>query len=150
MVKALIYIFISIIFIDIIIRDRRDKIILNKSNISLLFLGLILSVIEKDFVERILGAAVYVLPFILIYSYGSDFLEKDCMGVGDIKLVISLGFLLKFESFYKVLLFVNISFIIPLFFLVVKYLFFKKVDKEIAFGPFLILAYILLLFWGEI
>ena len=145
MVKTLIYIFIFIIFIEIIKRDVEERIILNKSNLALLFCGVILGIIEKNLAERVLGAAIYTMPFILIYGYGSDYLEKECLGVGDIKLITSLGALLKFENFFKVLLFINISFIIPLIFLLGKYLLTKKIDKEIAFGPFLVLAYILIL-----
>lgn len=147
MVKIIIYIFIFLILIEITLRDRREKIILNKSNISLFFIGIILGIIENNFLERILGAAVYALPFILIYGYGSDFLGKECLGVGDVKLTISLGCLLKFENLYNVLLFLNICFIVPTIYFITKYLLTKKVDKEIAFGPFLILAYIVVFIW---
>ena len=145
MVKTLIYIFIFGIFVEIIKRDMREKIILNKSNLALLFCGIILGIMEKNLTERVLGAAVYTIPFILIYGYGSDYLEKECLGMGDIKLITSLGMLLKFKNLFKVLLFINISFVTPLIFLLGKYLLTKKIDKEIAFGPFLILAYILIL-----
>lgn len=145
MVKTLIYISILVLFVEICVRDKKQRVILNKSNVSLLFLGLILGVLENNLFERVLGAAAYTLPFILIYGYGSDILGMECIGVGDIKLMISLGTILKFENFYKVLLFINISFILPLFFLIVKYLLVKRIDREIAFGPFLIGACILTL-----
>ena len=61
-----------------------------------------------------------------------------------IKLVTSLGFLLKFNTFFDILIFLNISFIIPLIYIGGKYIFFKKLDKDIAFGPFLILSYIVI------
>ncbi|WP_297430956.1 prepilin peptidase [uncultured Cetobacterium sp.] len=145
MVKVIVYFFIVVILLEIIIRDVREKIILNKSNLALLFLGIILGFLEGDLQERILGAALYTLPFILIYGYGSDILNKECIGMGDVKLVTSLGFLLKFDKVFDILIFLNISFITPLIYLGGKYIFLKKLDKDIAFGPFLILSYFLVI-----
>ena len=145
MVKVIVYFFIVVILLEIIIRDVREKIILNKSNLALLFLGIILGFLEGDLQERILGAALYTLTFILIYGYGSDILNKECIGMGDVKLVTSLGFLLKFDKVFDILIFLNISFITPLIYLGGKYIFLKKLDKDIAFGPFLILSYFLVI-----
>ena len=145
MVKVIVYFFIAIILLEVIIRDVREKIVLNRSNLGLLFLGGILGFLEGDLEERILSAALYTLPFILIYGYGSDILNKECMGMGDVKLITSLGFLLKFNKVFDILIFLNISFIIPLIYLGGKYIYFKKLDKDIAFGPFLILSYFLVI-----
>ncbi|MHA4988305.1 prepilin peptidase [Cetobacterium somerae] len=145
MVKVIVYFFIIVILLEIIIRDIREKIILNKSNLGLLFLGGILGFLEGDLQERLLSAALYALPFILIYGYGSDILNKECIGMGDVKLVTSLGFLLNFNNFFDILIFLNISFITPLIYLGGKYIYLKKLDKDIAFGPFLILSYLLVL-----
>ncbi|MGL4539054.1 MAG: prepilin peptidase [Cetobacterium sp.] len=144
MVRIIVYFFIVVILLEIIMRDVREKIILNKSNLMLLLLGWILGFLEGDLEERILGAALYTLPFILIYGYGSDVLNKECVGMGDVKLVTSLGFLLKFNTIFDILIFLNISFITPLIYLGGKYIYSKKLDKDIAFGPFLILSYFLI------
>lgn len=145
MVKTIVYFFIGMVLLEIVIRDVREKVILNKSNLGLLFLGGVLGFLEGDLQERVLGAAVYTLPFILIYGYGSDILNRECMGMGDLKLVISLGFLLKFNTFFDILIFLNLSFITSLIYLGGKYIFLKKLDKDIAFGPFLILSYLLVI-----
>ena len=65
MVRIVVYFFIVVILLEIIMRDVREKIILNKSNLMLLLLGLILCFLEGDLEERILGAALYTLhlPF---------------------------------------------------------------------------------------
>lgn len=149
MVKVIVYFFIAVILLEIIIRDVREKIVLNRSNLGLLFLGGILGFLEGDLEERVLSAALYTLPFIFIYGYGSDILNKECIGMGDVKLVTSLGFLLKFNTFFDILIFLNISFITPLIYLGGKYIFLKKLDKDIAFGPFLILSYILIVIKGK-
>lgn len=141
MVKIIVYLLIIAILLEIVVRDIREKIILNKSNLILLFLGIILGVLEENLQERVVGGALYALPFILIYGYGSDIFNKECMGMGDIKLAVSLGFLLKFGSFFDILLFMNISFISSLIYLSGKYIFLKKLDREVAFGPFLVLSY---------
>ncbi|MGL5970750.1 MAG: prepilin peptidase, partial [Cetobacterium sp.] len=55
--------------------------------------------------------------------------------------MISIGMLLGFKDFSSVLLFLNISFISALIYIIVKYFFIKKLEKEIPFGPFLIIAF---------
>ncbi|MGL4867172.1 MAG: prepilin peptidase [Cetobacterium sp.] len=141
MVKYIIDFILVITLIDIVVRDFKKKIILNKSNFLLLFLGIFLGILDKNLENRIMGAAIYSLPFFIIYGYGSDLFQKECLGIGDIKLTISLGLLLGFKGFNSLLLFLNISFISALTFIIVKYFFMKKLDKEIAFGPFLIIAF---------
>ncbi|MGL4988813.1 MAG: prepilin peptidase [Cetobacterium sp.] len=141
MVKYIIDFILAITLIDIIVRDFKTKTILNKSNFLLLFLGIFLGVLDKNLENRIIGAAIYSLPFLMIYGYGSDLLQKECLGIGDIKLMISLGLLLGFKGFNSLLLFLNISFISALIFIIARYFFVKKLDKEIAFGPFLIIAF---------
>ncbi|MGL5377794.1 MAG: prepilin peptidase [Cetobacterium sp.] len=141
MVKYIIDIVLLIVLIDIVIRDFKKKIILNKSNCLLMILAIILGILDKNLENRIIGAAIFSLPFIIIYGYGSDLLQKECLGIGDIKLMISIGMLLGFKDFSSVLLFLNISFISALIYIIVKYFFIKKLEKEIPFGPFLIIAF---------
>lgn len=148
MERDLIVILEMFILAEIIIRDFREKIILNRSNLTLLFIGLYFGILNDDLWARIIGSALYTLPFILIYTYGSDFFQKECLGLGDVKLMISIGTLLKFDNFFNVLLFINISFISALIFIVIRYFIFKNIDKEIAFGPFLIFSYVLLKYGG--
>lgn len=148
MERDLIVILEMFILVEIIIRDFKEKIILNRSNLTLLFIGLYFGILNDDLWARIIGSALYTLPFILIYTYGSDFFQKECLGLGDVKLMISIGTLLKFDNFFNVLLFINISFISALIFIVIRYFIFKNTDKEIAFGPFLIFSYVLLKYGG--
>ncbi|MGL4641533.1 prepilin peptidase [Cetobacterium sp.] len=148
MERDLIVILEMFILVEIIIRDFKEKIILNRSNLTLLFIGLYFGILNDDLWARIIGSALYTLPFILIYTYGSDFFQKECLGLGDVKLMISIGTLLKFDNFFNVLLFINISFISALIFIVIRYFIFKNIDKEIAFGPFLIFSYVLLKYGG--
>lgn len=141
MVKIIIELFLIICFISLIIIDFRYKRLPNYINISLLISGFFLGIIEHNLKIRFIGAAVYTLPFIFLYGYGSDILRKECLGMGDIKLMISIGFLLKYMSLEKVLLFINISFSIALIYVLFNYLIKRKLLKEIAFGPFLIFTY---------
>lgn len=145
----LIHILEIFVLFEIIFRDFKEKIILNKSNIALLCIGIYFGFFYGDLRERVIGSALYTLPFIFLYTYGSDFFKKECIGLGDIKLMISIGMLLKFQNFINILLFINISFISALIYIVIKYVFFKTLEKEIAFGPFLIFSYIILKY-GEL
>lgn len=99
MERDLIVILEMFILVEIIIRDFKEKIILNRSNLTLLFIGLYFGILNDDLWARIIGSALYTLPFILIYTYGSDFFQKECLGLGDVKLMISIGTLLKFDNF---------------------------------------------------
>lgn len=130
---------IAIVYIDI-----KKKIIPNYLNLSLFCIGILLGVLNGDIEQRVIGSGVYTLPFILIYAYGSDFFNKECIGMGDIKLVLSLGMILRFNGFYKVLLFINISFIGGLIYVLLLSIYKKRMIKKIAFAPFLILSSIIL------
>lgn len=73
--------------------------------------------------------------------------DERWMGSGDIKIGLAFGFLLGFE---KTLLFLLLSFIIGAMVGVVLMIFSnKKIKSEIAFSPFLIIAGIIALFWGD-
>ena len=57
MVKIIVYLLIIAVLLEIVVRDIREKIILNKSNLILLFLGIILGVLEENLQERVVGGA---------------------------------------------------------------------------------------------
>lgn len=143
MVKYVIKIIIVIILFIIIKDDIKKKVIYNRYSLILLGVGIYLGFLENDIVDRVLGACIYTAPFTLIYGYGSDLFGRECLGFGDIKLVFSLGSLLGFKNFYSVLLFMNITFLAASLYCILIYLKKREKMKEIALGPFLIIAFIL-------
>lgn len=73
--------------------------------------------------------------------------EERLMGAGDIKIGLAFGFLL---SYPKALLFLLLAFVIGAVIGVILVLFSgKKLKSQIAFAPFLIIAGVITLVWGE-
>jgi len=87
------------------------------------------------------GLAVGAVFFILIFI-----LSKGGMGGGDIKLIGVLGFILGMPLiFLNMFLSFVLGGIISIFLLIFKI---KKRKDPIAFGPFLIIGFLISLFWG--
>lgn len=120
------------------------------------------------FIFSILFHLIGSLPFITIYNYLQPFItnhipsglvvglpiwliyfisKERAMGLGDVYLALIMGFLLGWE---KGLLALYIAFvtgaIVGLIVIVLKN---KKLRSKIAFGPFLVIGTVVMLFWGE-
>lgn len=137
-------ILIIITLILIFIFDIKTLIIPNSLNLILLFLGILKR--GMDFLEieiGIIGMGIYILPLVLIYGYVSDLYKKEVLGFGDIKLMLGLGYILGYTNFYDVYIFYMIAFILAS---VIGIIFILKKEKnrELAFTPFLIIAFIIM------
>lgn len=134
-IKILLVLIILLLIIGI---DIYKKIIPNELNILLLIIGIYSN---YNFLEKaLIGGAMYMFPFVLIYGYLSDYLKKEAIGYGDIKLVFSLGVYLKYNSLEEILIYLNIVFITATIMILILYLFKRKKIEEIPMAPFLILA----------
>lgn len=91
------------ILISIMYIDMRKMYIPNFLNILLLLMAIYYKGMEYEVIENsILGMGIYILPLLLLYGYLSDFLQREVFGFGDIKLLMSLGYILGYSSFYNV------------------------------------------------
>lgn len=99
--------------------------------------------------SSVIGAGIYPLPLIILYGYISDLLKKDVIGFGDIKLMISIGYLLGYTDFYDLYFFYFLAFLLGGVYGVVL-LIIRKENREVqmAFSPFLILALYIVLWKG--
>ena len=106
------------------------------------FLFLIGVIIYKgnDIENSVIGAGIYPLPLIILYGYVSDLLKKEVVGFGDIKFMISTGYLLGYTDFYDLYFFYLLSFLIGGVYGV--FILIKNRDREMQmpFSPFLILS----------
>lgn len=137
---------VLIIFILIIIMyiDVRKLYIPNFLNFSLLIIAIYLKKFDYEIVENsVIGMGVYTLPLIFLYGYLSDILGREVFGFGDIKLLLSLGYILGYSNFFDVYLYYLISFISASFIGIIS-LIRKYKRKEIPFSPFLILSFFIL------
>jgi len=94
-------------------------------------------------IQSILFGLVVTFPIWLIY-----FISKErAMGLGDVYLSAIMGFLLGWQAGFLAL---YISFITGAIYGLVVIIFKnKKLKSKIAFGPFLVIGIVMMLFWGE-
>lgn len=146
------FIFYSLIFSALIVIffiDLEHQIIPNRLNLfifltSLLFKTLLCSFYNRPFelLNSLLGLIVSGGIFLLIIL-----LSRGGMGGGDMKLIGVLGFILGLE---KIVLTILISFILGAFISIILLLLKIKDRKDpIAFGPFICLAFMVTVFWGN-
>lgn len=87
------------------------------------------------------------LFFTLLYLGASFIFKKEALGLGDIKLMLPLSFILGWP---QVLMAIFLSFIVGGFFATLLLLFKqKKIGQTLPFGPFLVVGFILSYFWTE-
>ena len=94
-------------------------------------------------IQPIVSGLIVGLPIFLIY-----FLSKErAMGLGDVYLSAIMGFLLGWQAGFLALYiaFVTGAIIGVILLLIHK----KKIKSKIAFGPFLVVGTVVMLFWGE-
>ncbi|MGB9883037.1 MAG: prepilin peptidase [Microgenomates group bacterium] len=91
----------------------------------------------------IYSALVVALPIFLIY-----FISKEkAMGLGDVYLSAIIGFLLGWQNGFLAL---YIAFLTGAIYGIVLIIFrLKKLKSKIAFGPFIIVGAVIMMFWGE-
>jgi prepilin signal peptidase PulO-like enzyme (type II secretory pathway) len=94
-------------------------------------------------INSIISAIIVCLPIFLIY-----FISKErAMGLGDVYLSAIMGFFLGWK---EGLLALYIAFITgALFGLMLIAIKNKKLKSKVAFGPFLVIGTIIMMFWGE-
>lgn len=113
------------------------------SNGVLLFLTIFSFIYNKklgiSFEEGVLGGSVYILPFLFIYGYISDFYGKECLGFGDIKLLFFFGILLTYKGLGELILYFNCLTITSLFYILLILKKYRK-DKIIPFAPPIIIS----------
>ena len=111
--------------------------------VSVVLLLLVQGVIPQELASRILAAGVVMAPILALFLVT----RGKGMGFADVKLSLTIGFLLGIKSG---LLALYIGFlvgaVIGVFLLLSGH---KKLKSRIAFGPFLIVGMILMLFWNE-
>jgi|SRR3989344_116670 len=91
----------------------------------------------------IVSSLIVALPIFLIY-----FISKEkAMGLGDVYLSAIIGFLLGWQAGFLAL---YIGFVTGAIFGLVAIIFKnKKLKSKVAFGPFLVIGTVVMLFWGE-
>ena len=136
---------LALVLSFILVIDIKHYIIPDSAQISLFLLANLLMYLspEKSFLEGYAGFAFAILIFYGIYYISDVVLGKEALGFGDVKLFANVGLILGFFSFNYFLWVLTIT---SGLFLIFK-LVFKKKNKLIPYGPFIVVsAWICLLY----
>lgn len=130
------------VFFSIFVNDVKKKVIYDRDIFFLILIGLFFSIKFNDLENYYLGVSGYLIPLLVLYIL-EDYFKKSLIGFGDIKLMMGIGGLFRYngvENIFKFYMILYIlSGIISLFLLFSKK--FKKYDY-IPFAPFIIVTYL--------
>lgn len=140
----LLYLGIISLFLVIFFADWKYQLIPDEIQIALLFFIVILKIVANTLSVETVAAALFVaLPIFLLYQATGT----RGMGFGDVKLAALLGFLLGLADG---LIAIYFGFLIgSVFGLVLIFLKKKTLKSKIAFGPFLLLGGLVMIFFGS-
>lgn len=134
--------------IVIFVTDLKHHLISDYILLALFVFSLVFHLTNSNQFQPILtnfipSGLIVALPIFLIY-----FISKErAMGLGDVFLAANIGFLLGWQEGFLAL---YIAFVTGAIFGLIAIIFKnKKLKSKIAFGPFLVIGTIVMLFWGE-
>lgn len=129
--------------------DYKKQIIPHRLSLTLLEVGLVFTFIEGTsdlniVIDKILGLVCGAVIFLCITYIGRWVSGKDSIGFGDVKLICSIGLFLGLRNVIAVSI---VSFVIAGIVSIILLLTKKKnVNEYIAFGPFIVIASIIMIF----
>lgn len=128
--------------------DFRIHIIPNTLNLITFVLGLILIFFDKQSAEdAIIATCIGFCFFLLIIILSRIIYKRDGMGFGDAKFMGTVGIMLGSVYTVATIMFSFIFGAIGATILLVSKN--KKMGQEIAFGPYIVMAVMLMIFFGE-
>jgi len=134
-----------LILIFVLIADFQYLIIPDFFIILLSILAIILT--GQHWQNGLIAIVASTVFFTLLYFGASWVFKKEALGLGDIKLMLPLSFVLGWPW---VLMAIFLSFIVGGFFATLLLLFKqKKIGQELPFGPFLLVGFVLSYLWAE-
>jgi len=139
---------LSALFSAIIFIDAKHYIIPNLLNLIGFIAGIIILAVDRVYIEDyLIGAVIGLGFFLLIIVLSKLILKKEGMGLGDAKLMCVVGIL--FGTLYTILTTI-FSFILASIGVTISLVTKKKsMGQEIAFGPYIVAAGMLTMFFGQ-
>lgn len=128
--------------------DFKYQLIPDEVDVLIIICGIINLVLNiSNWWDYLLGAVIGGAIFYSLNLIALLILKKEGMGLGDVKLMAALGFLFGIKNILVITL---VSFfigaVIGIIVLIVKK---KEKEEYIAFGPFIVIAAVLLMFTGS-
>lgn len=116
--------------------DIVRRIIPEKSFLILLFLSIIRILLTNKLLNMYLAISIFIFP-IFIQMLVETYLEKEIIGLGDIKLFVTVGLFFCSTDIMFVLKFYNILYIFSAIYIVIL----RRIRGYIAFAPMIYLAF---------
>lgn len=135
---------LSSLFVIVIVTDLNYYIILDSVLVVFGVLVFAYNIVTKGFMDActyvLFGFIMFLFMFLLM-KLGNVLFKEECLGGGDIKLLGVLG--MTFSVFMS---FISLSVGALLALPSSLYFYFKKKDKIVPFGPFIIAGFLIMLF----
>lgn len=131
-----------IIFLFSAYIDIKEKIIAEKTLRIMLLLAILKSILENNINNIYLAVSIFVLPIFLITLFES-YINKEIIGLGDIKLLFIIGIYFCDSNIDFVYNFYTKLYIISGIFAIMIKLFSKKNIEYIAFIPYIYIVFLL-------
>ncbi len=133
--------FLFLLFISFI--DLKRKYIPDIFSILLIIFGVSYSIISNHLEIDLKNSLFLAFPSLILYFYGDKLFKTECIGAGDIKLILGLGFFFTDITVYDVYIYYALAYLIA-FPIAIYLLFNPKSKKFIPFAPFLSISAIYL------
>ena len=140
---------LTLFLIPISAIDLEKKLILNRLTVPCFILGavLVIALHVETWTQALLGALSGGVIVLFIALFGKLIFKKESMGMGDVKLLVSIGVYVGIMGVLLSLFFgILVAAVIVVSGLLLKKL---KLGDTIPFGPFIAIGTLVYLLWGE-
>ena len=147
-IAEIVYILIELFFVAKL--DYKEKIIKNQSILRILYFGVLFLVLRVIFYKTPIFSEIRESIFGLLFAGGLFFFarltSKNSIGMGDVKIMLSMGFFFCLYSIIAILMFTLVTMSIHN----ITRLILKKTNlrEEVAFAPYLLVGTVLALLLG--
>ena len=154
-ITTLLFIILTVFFVIIFFIDLKHYIIPNELTFPLMFIGFIKSFdpnlnqnLFPNYINSLIGGVCgYFIIWLIIYLY-KKIRNKEGMGLGDAKLLSAIGFWFGWASIPIVIFFSSIIALVSVIPSLINKS--RNLSAEIPFGPFLIIATVIFIIFGNL
>ena len=100
-----------IVLVYICVIDINKKIIPEKGFLTLMIIGLLKSLINNNIAGYYLGICAFSMPLLILYI-AEDYVKKELIGFGDIKLMMALGVIFTYKTLEEIIRFYMLLYIL--------------------------------------
>lgn len=147
-IAEIVYILIELFFVAKL--DYKEKIIKNQSILRILYFGVLFLVLRVIFYKTPIFSEIRESIFGLLFAGGLFFfarlISKNSVGMGDVKIMLSMGF---FFGLYSIIAILMLTLVTMSIYNITR-LILKKTNlrEEVAFAPYLLVGTVLALLLG--